>query len=176
LPGHPPSIRIWSAACSTGQEVYTIAIVLKELLGDLSRYNIRLLGTDISDQAVATASRGIYNRFEIERGLPNDKLSRYFTETNGSWKIRDELRAMATFKRQNLFEDFNSLGRFHIIFCRNVAIYFTEQDRVRLFERIARSLDPGGSLVIGSTETISGISQQFESKRYLRSIYYQLKN
>lgn len=171
----PVSIRIWSAASSTGQEIYSIAIVLKELLGDLSRYSIRLVGTDISDQAIATASRGIFNKFEIERGMPKEKLTRYFTAEGDTWKIKDEIRAMATFRHLNLMEDFSSVGTFDIIFCRNVAIYFSEEDKVRLFNRMARALEPEGSLIIGSTETLNGVCPLFESQRYLRSVFYKVK-
>lgn len=174
-PGALIPLRIWSAACSTGQEVYSIAITLREMLGDLARYNIRLIGTDISNQAIANASRGIYNRIEIERGLPPDKMERYFTRQDSAWKIRDEVRGMATFRGLNLMEDFSSLGKFDIIFCRNVAIYFSETDKVSLFGRIARALEPDGALIIGSTESITGLCPQFEPKRYLRSVYYQLK-
>jgi chemotaxis protein methyltransferase CheR len=174
--GMPITIRVWSAACSTGQEVYSIAFALKETLGDLNHYNIRLVGTDISDRAVGTASRAIYSRLEIDRGLAADKLARYFSETAGSWKVRDEMRALATFKRINLLEDLTPLGRFDIIFCRNVAIYFNEADRISLFDRLGRLLEPDGYLVIGSTESITGISTLYESNRHLRSVYYQLKS
>lgn len=177
-PGRNIPIRIWCAASSTGQEIYSIAIVLKELLVDLNRYDIRLIGTDISDQAVALASKGIYNKIEIERGLPGDKLHRYFESqpTTGTWKIRDEIRGMASFRKLNLMEDFGSLGKFDIVFCRNVAIYFKDQDRTSLFNRIGKVLEPDGYLIIGSTESLSGICPQFESKRYMRSIFYQFKN
>ena len=171
----PINLRIWSAACSTGQEVYTIAIVLKELLGDLSGYSIRLLGTDLSDKAIATASRGEYGKIEIERGLPPDKLARYFSPSPTGWKVRDEIRAMATFKKTNLMEDLTCFGKFDIIFCRNVAIYFTEQDRASLFRRLGKLLEPQGSLIIGSTESIVGLCPEFESLRHLRSVYYRLK-
>ena len=175
-PGVPLPLRIWSAACSTGQEVYTIAVVLKELLGDINRYNIRLLGTDISDQAIQRASTGVYNNLEIERGLAPALLNRHFTPVAGGWKVKDELRAMVSFRRMNLFEDFSALGRWDILFCRNVAIYFIENDRIALFQRLAAALQPDGALLIGSTESLAGISPQFEAMRYLRSIYYRLKN
>ena len=171
----PVPIRIWSAACSTGQEVYSIAIVLKELLRDLKRYTIRILGTDISDEAVAQASYGQYNKFEIERGLPPDKLHIYFTPKDGMWKIRDEIRAMVTFRKHNLMEPFAGIGKFDIIFCRNVAIYFLLEDRTRLFKKIAEVLEREGYLIIGSTESLSGVCPLFEPKRYLRSVFYQLK-
>ena len=174
-PGTPVSLRIWSAACSSGQEVYTIAIVLKELLGDLSGYNIRLVGTDVSDQAVARASAGVFNSIEIERGLKTDRLNRYFTAVSGGWKIRDELRALASFRKMNLMEEFIGVGTFDIIFCRNVAIYFTEPDKVRMFQRIAKAMAPDGALIIGSTESLTGLCPQFEPMRYLRSVFYRLK-
>lgn len=150
-------------------------MVLKELLGNSERFQIRLLGTDISDQAVATASRGIYNRMEIERGLPPEKLQRYFTpEADGAWKIRDELRAMATFRSLNLMIDFLALGRFDIVFCRNVAIYFNDADRTSLFNRFQKVMEPDGYLMIGATESLSGLCPQYVSHRYLRSVYYQV--
>ena len=168
-------LRIWSAASSTGQEVYSIAIILKELLGDTSKYNIKLLGTDISDAAVRQASIGKYNKFEIERGLPRDKLNKYFTLSGGFWKIKDEIRIMANFRKLNLMLPFSGLGKFDIVFCRNVAIYFTLEDRKKLFNKIADILEPDGYLIIGSTESLTGICPRFTPKRHLRSIYYQLK-
>ncbi len=168
-------IRIWSAACSTGQEIYSIAITLKELFGDLSRYDVRLLGTDISDACVARASYGMFNNFEIDRGLAKDKLMKYFNRNGDSWKVRDELRAMATFRKQNLMENFSGLGKFDIIFCRNVAIYFAEIDKNRLFKKIEAALEPDGYLIIGSTESLTGAAPQFEAKRYLRSVFYQIR-
>jgi chemotaxis protein methyltransferase CheR len=171
----PMNVRIWSAACSSGQELYSIAIVLKELGLDRGKFNIKLFGTDISDAAVARASYGIYNNFEIQRGLPKEKLSQYFTLNGDSWKIKDELRAHATFRKANLMDDFSNLGKFDIIFCRNVAIYFSEEDRVNLFRKIGKALEPDGYLIIGSTESLTGICPQFEPKRHIRSVFYQLK-
>jgi chemotaxis protein methyltransferase CheR len=173
--GFSQQIRIWSAACSTGQEIYSIAMVIKELLGDVSRFNLHLLGTDISDAAVKQASRGIYNKFEIERGLPRDQLQRYFAASGGNWKIRDEIRSMAVFKKFNLMGPLSSLGRFSIIFCRNVAIYFTLEDRKKLFNKLADCLEPDGYLVIGSTESLTGVCPRFVPKRHLKSIFYQLR-
>ena len=173
FPG-PIPIRIWSAACSNGQEVYSIAMILKELLGSSDRYQVRLLGTDISDQAVATASRGVYNRVEIERGLPADKLRRYFTpEPDGARKVKDELRAMAPFRTFNLLGDYGALGRFDLVLCRNVAIYFTETDRTDVFNRLGKAMEPDGYLLIGATESLSGLCPQYVSHRHLRSVFYQ---
>jgi len=168
-------IRIWSAACSTGQEVYSTGIVLKELLGDLNRYDIRILGTDISNKVVAQASYGEYNRLELERGLPPETLSRHFTASGDRWRIRDEIRALSTFRTMNLLEPFSFPIPFDIIFCRNVAIYFTETDKTRLFRNLAKCLARDGGLIIGATESISGICPELEPKRYLRSVFYQWK-
>lgn len=173
--GRSIPIRIWSAACSTGQEVYSTAIVLKELLMDLNRYDIRILGTDISDKAIAAASYGQYSKMEMDRGMALDKIAKYFALTSQKWKIRDELRALATFKTMNLLEPFTMPGKFDIVFCRNVAIYFSEQDKLRLFRSIANVMAPDGYLIIGSTESITGLCPQFEPKRYLRAVFYQLK-
>jgi chemotaxis protein methyltransferase CheR len=175
-PGRPVPIRIWSAACSTGQEVYSIAIALREALGNLNNFQISILGTDISDEAVTKASYGKYNKFEIERGLPPQTLNRYFTLMGDGWKIKDEIRAMAVFKKFNLMKPFAGLGRFDVVFCRNVAIYFTPADKKTVFEKIAGVLESDGSLIIGSTESLTGVTNVFEAKRYMRSIFYQISS
>ena len=171
-----PQLRIWSAASSTGQELYSVAIVIREMLQrDLGKYNLHLLGTDISDNAIQQASYGKYNKFEIERGLDGATLRKYFTIFGDSWKVRDELRAMVKFQKFNLMQPFTPLGKFDIILCRNVAIYFTLDDRKKLFNKIADSLAGDGFLVIGSTESLTGVCSHFEPKRHLRSIFYQKK-
>jgi chemotaxis protein methyltransferase CheR len=168
-------IRIWSAACSTGQEAYSTAILLKELLGDLTKFDIRILGTDISNKTVAQASYGEYTRLEVERGLPQDMLLRHFTASGEKRKVRDEIRALATFRTMNLMEPFSFPSPFDIVFCRNVAIYFTETDKIRMFRNIGRCLAKDGCLIIGSTESISGLCPEFEPKRHMRTVFYQLK-
>ncbi len=171
----PVPIRIWSAACSTGQEAYSTAMVLKSLLGDLRGYDIRILGTDISDKVVSHASYAHFSRLELDRGLSPDKLSRYFEAAGERWKVRDELRALATFRRMNLLEPFSFPEPFDIIFCRNVAIYFAEADKIRLFRGLSRCLDRQGALIIGSTESIAGLCPEFVPQRYLRTVFYQRK-
>jgi len=170
----PTPIRIWSAACSTGQEIYSIAMLLKELLPDMIKYRIKLLGTDISDAAVAQSSLGKYNKFEIERGLSKDKLQKYFKLDGNYWRIRNEIRAMATFRKLNLMLPLGGLGKFDIIFCRNVAIYFSLEDRKKLFAKLASLLEPDGYLIIGSTESLTGIYPRFKPRRHIRAVYYQL--
>ena len=170
------TIKIWSAASSTGQELYSVAMTIRDLLGSqLDSYNLRLLGTDISDSAVKQASYGKYNKFEIERGLPKTTLQKYFTLFGDSWKVKDELRAMVNFRKLNLMLPFTGLGKHDIILCRNVAIYFTLQDRKKLFNKLADCLADDGYLIIGSTESLTGVCSRFIPKRHLRSIFYQKK-
>jgi len=173
--GASAPIRVWSAACSSGQEIYSVAMILKELLGDPHRYGVRLLGTDISDDAVARASKGIFTALEMDRGLSETLRARHFVPCAGGWKIADELRALATFKRVNLMQDFSVLGKFDVVLCRNVAIYFSDQDRVSLFGRLEKALEREGTLMVGSMESLTGVCPQFESHRYQRAVCYKLK-
>ncbi|MBN1971422.1 MAG: protein-glutamate O-methyltransferase CheR [Candidatus Delongbacteria bacterium] len=166
-------IRIWSSACSSGQEVYSIAIILKEILGNLNEYDIRILGTDISHDMIAKASKAQYSQFEIERGFPKDKIHKYFHTRDGQLQINDEIRAMATFKPMNLLKFFSFPFKFDIIFCRNVAIYFNEIDKKRLFKDLYRVLAPDGYIIIGSTESLTGICENLVPNRYLNSVFYQ---
>lgn len=166
-------IRIWSAACSSGQELYSIAIILREVLGPLEKYDIRLLGTDISADAVQRARTGIYNAVESLRGTDEGMLARYFQRHEDGWRVRDELRSLASFRVLNLMRDFSALGEFDVIFCRNVAIYFSEADKTALFGRIGRNLAAEGSLVVGSTESLVGICPQFAALRDCGAVYYQ---
>ena len=146
----PKRLRIWSAACSTGQEAYSIAITLCETIPDVVLWDINILGSDISNAAVRQAIAGRFAKHEIQRGMKPDLLARYFREEPGGWKIKDELRAMVTFGHRNLLEPFADLGPFDVIFCRNVAIYFDAPTRRDLFLRLAARLTPDGSLFVGS--------------------------
>lgn len=166
-------IRIWSAACATGQEIYSIAMVLKELLPDMSGYDIYLLGTDISGTAIAKASLGKFTSFEMGRGLPRKQQDRYFIRQGNHWMVRDEIRAMVSFRKMNLLHPFNFMGRFDIVLLRNVAIYFNVETRRNLFERIIRVMARDGYLIIGATESLSGICEDLVPRRYLQSIFYE---
>jgi chemotaxis protein methyltransferase CheR len=174
-PGRPIRIRIWSAASSTGQEIYSIAIVLKELYLDPMKYELQLIGTDISNAAITRASYGKYNKFEMARGLSPEKVRKYFLPDGNDWRIRDEIRAMVSFRKINLMQPLIGIGKFDIIFCRNVAIYFSPQDRSRLYEKLAGQLEPDGYLLIGATESLTNDTKLFEPKKYLRTVFYQLK-
>lgn len=176
-PSGPIPIRIWSAACSTGQEAYSIAITLLEMLSGMGSFEIFILGTDISDKAIAQASYGKYNRFEIERGLPENKRRRYFTQSGETWRIKDEVRALAKFEKINLMKPFPpSVDLFDVVFCRNVAIYFQNSDKINLFKKIAKVIAPGGALIVGGSENLSPVALDFTGQQYLRGMYYTLKS
>jgi chemotaxis protein methyltransferase CheR len=176
-PGKPVNIRIWSAASSTGQEIYSAAMIMHELgIANTRQYNIRLIGTDISDAAIAKASYGQYNKFEVARGLTPERLRKFFNKNGDDWKIKDEIRSMVAFQKVNLLKPFNSPGKFDIIFCRNVAIYFNPPDRKKLYQTISNSLEKDGYLIIGSTESITNDTQMFKPQRYLNSTFYQFKS
>lgn len=168
-------ITIWSAASSTGQEVYSIGIACREIMGAQAASKVRMIGTDISDSAVRRASLGAFSELEIGRGMSADLRDRYFTASDGLWKIKDELRAMASFRQMNLLEPFSGLGSFDIIFCRNVAIYFDAETRKALFERLAKQLRPNGALIIGSSETMIGVTDVFQRQEHMRCAYYTLR-
>lgn len=171
----PVNIRIWSAASSTGQEIYSIAIVLKELNLNPQKYRVQLLGTDISNAAIAQASYGRYNKFEISRGLAPGRMNRFFRQDGDGWQVSDAIRATVTFQKLNLTQPFFGLGKFDIILCRNVAIYFSPAERSRLYTKIASVLDPNGYLLIGATESLTNDTDLFFPQKYLRSVFYQRK-
>ncbi len=171
--GLPVPIRIWSAACATGQEIYSVAMVLKDLLPSMAPYRIYLLGTDISAKALAKASAGYFSSFELTRGLPCEKRNRYFSPYGDKWKINDEIRAMVSFQKMNLFHSFSGMGRFDLILLRNVAIYFNREMKKKLFKKIVTVLEPDGFLLLGASESLSDICPDLEPRRHLKTIFYQ---
>ena len=165
-------INIWSAASSTGQEAYSIAITLKEILFDLTKYNIKIDGTDISSEAVSRANHGVYSSFEVGRGLDASKVSKHFTKVNNSFKINDDIRFIAQFRQFNLLSDVTPSYKYDIVLCRNVAIYFNQTDKRKLFEAIHRSLKPSGVLIVGSTESLGEYSDLFKKEMFHNIVYY----
>lgn len=168
---------IWSAACSFGQEAYSVAMALKEVLFDLTKYNLKIVGTDISADAVKRANYGVYSSFELARGLTEKQRDAYFHQTalNGEFRIDDEIRSVAQFLQQNLLTSPIIAGMYDIVMCRNVAIYFSDRDKRLLFERIHKAIRPGGFLIIGSTESIFDMSDLFSREMYHGAVYYVKK-
>lgn len=175
LTGKKKSIKIWSAGCSTGQEVYSIAVVLKELFLSPVTFDISILGTDISNMALKSAQKGEYSELEVNRGVPEEILQKYFHKKKDLYRINDNLKEHVSFKQLNLLGPFFGLGSFDVVFCRNVAIYFTLKERKKLFKKIADIIKPGGYLIIGSSENITKLTPDFEAKRYLKTLCYRRK-
>lgn len=165
----PKRIRVWSAACSTGQESYSLAIAIAETIPNVEAWDIRVVGTDISPAAVAKASRGIYSKLEIGRGMDAINLQKYFVECERGWQVHDRIRAMCCFSMRNLHEPFSDMGLFDVIFCRNVAIYFTEDDRRSIFERIVDTLSPHGWIFVGSSESLIDMGDRWKPQQHCRA-------
>src|SRR6202000_2248576 len=147
-------LRIWSAACSTGQEPYSIAMCLKEKAAQLAGWRIEIVGTDLSQEVLEKSRAGIYSQFEVQRGLPIQLLVKYFAQIGELWQLNSELRGMVQYRQLNLLQDFSSLGKFDVIFCRNVLIYFDQQTKTQIFDRIARVMEPDGMLMLGAAEAV----------------------
>jgi chemotaxis protein methyltransferase CheR len=170
---YPKRIRIWSAASSTGQESYSLAMMLCELLPDPTSWDVNIHGTDISDDAVSRASKGWYAKHEVARGVPPQYLAKYFRPENDGWRVTDQLRSMVSFQRRNLLEPFTGMGKYDVILCRNVAIYFTPVARKDLFLRLAAQLTPDGYMFVGSQESLSDIGPQFAPQNHCRAVFYR---
>ena len=166
-------LRIWCAACSSGQEPYSVAITLAELLGDLRKWDIRILATDISDAALATASAGRYLPHEVDRGMPASKLEKYFHKRDDHWQISDEIRSLVKFQNVNLLKPFEILNKFDIVLCRNVSIYFSADDRRSLFTRMQNQLFDHGYLIVGSSEILSDLGPTFKPHRHCNATFYR---
>jgi chemotaxis protein methyltransferase CheR len=146
-------LSIWSAAASTGQEAYSIAMLLRDSFPQLASWDIRILGTDISASSLETARAATYSQFEVNRGLPATHLLRYFAPLEGKWRLREELRRMVRFESMNLAQPWPALGPFDIVFMRNVLIYFDTATKQRLLQRLRDVLQPQGVLLLGTAET-----------------------
>jgi chemotaxis protein methyltransferase CheR len=156
-------IRIWSAACSSGQEPYSLAMTMAEMGTALAGWKIEIVATDICDAMLARAQEGRYSLFEVSRGLPEPMLKKYFQPDGNGFRVKDNLREMIEFRHYNLLEDPSAggIGPIDIIFCRNVLIYFDEATRKRVFTGLSKVLRPWGYLCLGGAETVVGISDAF---------------
>lgn len=156
------SIRIWSAACSTGQEAYSVAMAIKEESTKYPGLMAEIYGTDLAEKVVDRARAGVYSQFEIQRGLPIAYLMKYFTQrANNNWEINDSIKAMVKFETGNLLQPFTA-GRFDIIYCRNVLIYFDEPTKSDVLNRMAAVMNPPGYLYLGGSETTHGLTTKYK--------------
>ncbi len=164
-------IRIWCAAASTGQEPYTLAICLKEMERDFKDWHIEILATDLSNEVLEKARSGIYTQFEVQRGLPVLMLIKYFSQVGDMWQIAPEIRAMVKFQPFNLLNDFSSLGTFDVVFCRNVLIYFDQETKIDVLNRIGTVMERDGFLALGGAETVVGLTHAFRPVPDRRGLY-----
>ncbi len=165
------SFRVWSAACSSGQEPYTLAMLLKEQADKLAGWRVDIVATDLSNEILDKAKEGLYSQFEVQRGLPISLLVKHFSQVGDRWQIDDSLRKMVKFQQLNLLGDFSSLGQFDVVFCRNVLIYFDTPTKTRVLDGIADKLSPDGFLYLGGAETVLGTTDRFQIMQGQRGIY-----
>jgi chemotaxis protein methyltransferase CheR len=165
------SLRIWCAASSSGQEPYSIAMCLKGIGAALAGWRIEILATDLSQAVLEKSKAGIFSQFEVQRGLPIQMLVKHFTQVGELWQLNADIRAMVQHRQLNLLQDFSHLGTFDVIFCRNVMIYFDQDTKTGIFDRLAKVLEADGVLALGAAESVVGISDAFKPYPQRRGLY-----
>ncbi len=146
-------------------------MILREMQAEMAGWNVDILGTDLSTEILDKAMRGTYSQFEVQRGLPVQLLVKYFEKQDESWQVKQEVRDMVKYKEQNLLESFTPLGKFDIVFCRNVLIYFDQQTKAQVLERTAELMPDDGLLFLGGAETVLGITDKFRPVPNFRGVY-----
>ena len=169
------SLSIWSAACSSGQEIYSVAMLIRENFPSLLNWNLTLLGTDISEAILGRAEAGIYSQLEVNRGLPAILLAKYFQQGGRDWQLKRIVRDMARFRFVNLSSPLPHLGPFDVVFLRNALIYFALDVRREILARIRQVLRPGGILFMGAAETTLNLDDSYERVPFQKSFYYRPK-
>ncbi|MBU6371925.1 MAG: protein-glutamate O-methyltransferase CheR [Alphaproteobacteria bacterium] len=173
MKARPPGarLRIWCAACSSGQEPYSLAMLVQELRAVGKIGDVEIVATDISDRVMEKARAGLYSQFEVQRGLPVQMLVKHFEKAGDLWRLSERIRSMVRFQRHNLLEDARVLGKFDIVYCRNVLIYFEGDAKRRTLEMIAGTMAEDGVLFLGAAETTLGITDAFASSPDRRGLY-----
>mgnify|MGYP001213543020 CR=1 FL=1 len=170
------SIRIWCAATATGQEPYSLAMCLKEIEAKTAGWRIEVLATDLSGEVLEKARSGLYTQFEVQRGLPIQLLIKHFSQSGELWQIAPAIRAMVRYRQLNLLADFTQLGAFDLIFCRNVLIYFDQETKTDVLNRMARVIAGDGYIVLGAAETVVGLTDRFKMVPDKRGLYVPTAN
>ncbi|WP_169568119.1 CheR family methyltransferase [Sneathiella limimaris] len=165
------TLRIWNAACSTGQEPYSVAMLLKEEAAKMAGWRVEILATDISNEVLEKAKSGLYSQFEVQRGLPIQLLIKYFQQIGEMWQIDSSIRAMVKFQKLNLLEPLSSLGTFDVIFCRNVLIYFDHPTKAQVLKQMHKIMARDGALFLGGAETVLGICDDLNPVSGLKGVY-----
>jgi chemotaxis protein methyltransferase CheR len=166
-------LSFWSAAASTGQEAYSLAMLMRGM--ELAGWNIQILGTDLAESVLKRAREGKYMQIEVNRGLPAIYLTKYFTRHGMEWQLKDDIRAMVRFEGLDLRQDMHRLGPFDVVFCRNVLIYFDLETRKKILRQIDGTLFRGGYLFLGTAETALGLEDRFERRSVGQAIVYQAR-
>lgn len=172
------NIRIWSAACSSGQEPYSIGMILEEYRREYPKdplSNVQIVATDISMTTLKSAKEGIYEDIALARGLASDRRAKFFDEQGDKAVIKELVRKQVTFQELNLMSPFSTLGKFHVIFCRNVLIYFSDKNKCDILDRMANVLEPGGYLFMGGSESINRYSNKYEVARCYGGMVFRVK-
>jgi chemotaxis protein methyltransferase CheR len=164
-------LRVWSAASSSGQEAYSIAMIVSECRQSIANRRIEIIGTDLARDQVGRARDGLYTQFEVQRGLPVQMLMRYFRKEEAGWRISDAIRAMVQFREWNLLADLRPLGQFDVVFCRNVLIYFDQPTKTQVLDAVAQQMPGDGMLYLGGAETVLGITSRFAPLATERGVY-----
>lgn len=165
------ALRIWCAAASSGQEPYSLAMIIDDMAAQLSGWRIDITATDISTEILDKARAGVFSQFEVQRGLPIQSLMKHFTQEGDRWRLNEKIRRMVTFKQHNLLGQAFGPNTFDIVMCRNVLIYFDAPTKSQVFGLLAKSLRSDGYLLLGAAETIMGLTDAFTADRENRGIY-----
>ena len=165
-------IRLWSAASSSGQEAYSLSMLLLEC--GFSDWDVQVLGSDLFEGVLAKAARGLYSELEVNRGLPRSYLLRYFTREGAEWQVKEELRRLVKFQKFDLRNDMRQLGLFDVIFCRNVLIYFDVETKRHILQRMRSVMNPGAYLVLGAAETVLNVDNVLQKRSFDSVVYYQI--
>ena len=179
LAANKSPIKIWSAASSTGQEAFSISMTVSEFQlsnpGKLTS-NVEIVGTDISQTVVNKAKLGLYDELSVVRGLSPERRDKFFTKKGDEWGVNPDIMRRTRFTELNLLNNYTLLGKFDIIFCRNVLIYFSSEMKKDILERMAQILKPGGTLILGGSESPTGYTKAFGMKRYPDGVVYRLND
>jgi chemotaxis protein methyltransferase CheR len=165
------SFRIWCAAASSGQEPYSLAMILKEEAAKFAGWRIEIVGTDLSSDILKKAKAGLYSQFEVQRGMPMQLLVKYFKKKDEMWEIDPTIRSMVQYKEWNLLDSLSALGQFDVVYCRNVLIYFDQPTKAKVLEGVAKQMPDDGVLYLGGAETVLGVSQAFKPIPGQRGVY-----
>jgi len=168
-------LDIWSAASSSGQEAFSIGMLLDHHFPALGNWRVQILGTDLAAGMVQRARAGVFKQLEVNRGLPAAMLIKYFEREGIDWKIKDVIRRRTTFQQMSLTEPWTSIPQMDVVFLRNVLIYFDVSTKRQILERVRRVLRPDGALFLGSGETTLNLDDRFQPVQFEKTIYYQLK-